>query len=401
MYGRLPLLAGLCMACYGSISGCAKGPAPSTVTAQPALFIATDPRRVQSVTMSFAQRYITAMADIYDRMQLTATTPEARLMAQRMKILSGTGAMGNAVDPQPVAGLMDMAIMVRLNRQIAEDPWVAREFGPEAAEALVAVLQRQEQDIWAIAASHVSPERIDELDQLVKRWRDEHPDQRYISGARLADFPESARSGGDSVFVLINLDPFHGLDPAVKEVSETRVMAERLFFYLRHMPMLMSWQADTLFDQMVADPEMTKLFGNAATIAGSSKTFTDASAQFSKSSSEVAQSVERFRLQLPDQQRQLVSDLGDLIARQREGAVGQATTQVSLHREMTIQQLATSIAEQQELMTRNLQLISERSIDHTYQAARSLMLITVGTVLLAFVLYRRLLAPRPERKGNP
>lgn len=341
------------------------------------------------------------MADIYDRMQLTATTPEARLMAQRMKILSGTGAMGNAVDPQPVAGLMDMAIMVRLNRQIAEDPWVAREFGPEAAEALVAVLQRQEQDIWAIAASHVSPERIDELDQLVKRWRDEHPDQRYISGARLADFPESARSGGDSVFVLINLDPFHGLDPAVKEVSETRVMAERLFFYLRHMPMLMSWQADTLFDQMVADPEMTKLFGNAATIAGSSKTFTDASAQFSKSSSEVAQSVERFRLQLPDQQRQLVSDLGDLIARQREGAVGQATTQVSLHREMTIQQLATSIAEQQELMTRNLQLISERSIDHTYQAARSLMLITVGTVLLAFVLYRRLLAPRPERKGNP
>jgi len=327
------------------------------------------------------------------------------------------GAMGNAVDPNPVAGLMDMAIMVTLTHQIARDKWPAEMFGQETADAIAAALEIQEADIWRVAGAYLTPAQIAELRQLAARWRAEHPQQRYIAGARLADFPESRSGGGAAagavgvagaaagaaqqiaggVFELVSLDPFHGLDPAVKEIAESRVLAERLFFYLRHMPVLMTWQGDVLFDQMLAQPQMTRLFADTTTVAGSTTRFSDATSRFSDASTALAQTVEKFRLEIPDQQAKLVAQLDDLVARQRDGALRQATTQVSIERDATIQQLNATITAQQDLMTKNLQTVTDQSIDRLYQRTRSLVLITVGAIVLAFILYRRFAAPRTQR----
>jgi hypothetical protein len=81
------------------------------------------------------------MADGYDRAQRAAKDPQGHIMAQRLKILAGTGAMANAVDPNPLVGLMDMALMVTLTRQIAQDPWAGEVFGPESARAILATLK--------------------------------------------------------------------------------------------------------------------------------------------------------------------------------------------------------------------------------------------------------------------
>ena len=377
-----------------------------------------DPQRIQAENMNFADRYVAAMAEEYDRAKLAAKTPQAAIMAQRLKILAGAGAMGNACDPNPVVGLMDMAMMATLTYEIAREKWAVEMFGPETADAIVAALKIQQADAWRTAGYYLTPAQIEELHQLTVRWRAAHPEQRYVAGARLADFPE-ARSGGGGggsdggvvggiaggaaqvaggVFGLVSLDPFHGLDPAVKEVAESRVLAERLFFYLRHTPVMMTWQADTLFDQMLAQPQMTKLFADTTTVAGSTTRFTEATSRFSDASNSVAQSVEKFRLQLPDQQTKLVAELNDLIARQRDGALREATTQVSAQRDAAIQQLGATVTAQQDLMTRNLQTVTDQSIDRAYQRARALVLITVGAILAAVILYKLFAAARSQSK---
>ena len=397
MNGRFRFsFAHLCLACVTAaigVGGCTHGRQ------------APDPRLIQAATMNFADRYVAAMADEYDRAGTAAKTPEAMIMAQRMKILAGTVAMGNAVDPNPLAGLMDMAVFVTLTHEIARDPWVAEMFGQERADAIVATLKAQDADIWRTAGLYLAPAQVQELRDLVTRWRAEHPDQRYATGVRLADLLESRGGGGNnpvqqlagSVFGLVTLDPFRGLDPAVKEVTETRVMAERLFFYLRHSPILMTWQVDSLFDQMLAQPQMTQMFTDTTTVAGSTTRFSDATSRFSDASNELAQTVEKFRLQLPEQQATLVAELNDLVARQRDGALQQATTQIAVQRDATIQQLGATVAAQQDLMTRNLQTVTDQSIDRLYLRTRSLVLITVGSIFLAFILYRLIAGMRRER----
>ena len=108
--------------------------------------------------------------------------------------------------------------------------------------------------------------------------------------------------------------------------------------------------------------------------------------------------MEHFRAQLPDQQTKLVAELNDVIARQRDGALLQATTQVSVQRDAAIKQLTASVGAQQDLMTQNLQNVTDASIDRLYQRLRSLVLITVGSILLAFFIYRRFIAQRPDKR---
>jgi hypothetical protein len=407
-----PRVLGLivCLHCVAAVAGgCARESAPlvTSLSNDPSPR-SVDPQHIQAATMSFADRYLAAMADAYERARIAAPTPQAALAAQRLKILAGIGATGNAVDPNPVVGLMDMAVMVTLTRQITQDPWARATFGKESADAVAATLEVQEADVWRIADSYFSHEQIGELHHLAARWRSEHPDQRYVAGARLADFPESKAGGGGgfaqpiagSIFGLVTLDPFHGLDPAVKEVAQSRVLAERLFFYLRHTPVLMSWQADALFGQMLAEPQVTRLFTDVTTISGSTTRFSDATDRFSDASSRIATSVEKFRLQLPEQQARLVGQLDELLARQRDGALKQATTQVSIERDATIEQLNTSVAAQRAAMAGNLQSLSDQSIDRVYQRVRALVLITVGSVLTALLLYRWLVTRSWQTKAD-
>ena len=403
---RAELVLWLCLACMAG--GCAKGQSPANARSQEVPLRKLQPQEITGTLTSFSDQYLMAMAETYDRAQQAATTSQARIEARRLKLLAATGAISNAVDPNPLVGLMDMAMMVTLTRQIAQEPWSAEMFGKEPAAEIVAVLEIQEANIWKLTASYLSQAQIDELHQLAARWRQAHPEQRYVAGARLAYFPEAKGGGGGlgggalaiagSVFGLVTLDPFHGLDPAVKEVAESRVMAERMFFYIRHLPVLASWQTDQLFNQMLADPQMVQLFADTTTVAGSTTRFTDATSRFSQASSRLADTVEHFRAQLPDQQTKLVAELNDVIARQRDGALQQATTQVSVQRDAAIQQLNASVGAQQDLMTRNLQNVTDASIDRLYQRSRSLVLITVGSILLAFFIYRRFIASRSDKR---
>ena len=48
-----------------------------------------------------------------------------------------------------------------------------------------------------------------------------------------------ADTKGDSVFSLFQVDPLSGLDPAVREIAQTRLFAERALFVAQKMPMLL------------------------------------------------------------------------------------------------------------------------------------------------------------------
>jgi hypothetical protein len=358
--------------------------------------------------MGFADRYMSAMADAYDKVKASAPSPEGALKAQEGKVQAALGVLGNAVNPNPIAGLMDSAILVTLTRLSTEDPWAVEAFGPEGVETILAALKTQEADIWRVVGSYLDPAQIEELHQLVAQWRREHPGQQYLAGVRLASFPQANRSSSpnfglaNSVFGILRLDPFAGLDPAVRQVEESRILGERVFFYMRHTSFLVSWQAQALYMKMLEAPQIKQALADTTRFTDNTTGFTDSTRIFADASNRISESVEKFRVEIPTQRAALVAELNELVARQRdeilkqtsadisvqrEAALKQAAQEVAAERDAAIKQLNAAVVKQQDLMAQNLQQVMDHSIDRLYFRARSLMYVAVGGLIAAVLLY--------------
>jgi hypothetical protein len=59
------------------------------------------------------------------------------------------------------------------------------------------------------------------------------------------------------VFAVVGLDPTAGLDPAVREVTRTRLFAERVLFVTERLPFLLRWQTEALAQDVFRQTEVT------------------------------------------------------------------------------------------------------------------------------------------------
>lgn len=389
----------------------------------------SDLEMCQSAASEFSGRFITSMADVYDRVYETAISPQAALMARRAKLQAAHGVLGAAANPNPIAAMMDMAVLVTLIHESSKDPLATELFGPQAVAMMGEVLARHEDEIWKLISRQLTAPQVAELREVIATWRRENPGQRYVAGVRLAQLPQASRPGslGDSIaqsiFSIIRLDPFAGLDPAIREVEESRALAERMFSYARHLPSLTAWQAEASVLQMLATPQATQVLANADQFSNSTKGFVEASDKFARATRDTAATIEQFRAQLPVQQATLIDQLNELVARQREDALTQAFCeiasqrealiidsskqlairgeallkqagdQVTAEREAAIKQLDAAITAQQSLLATSIDRFSTDAIDHLFRRGLTLVLVAAASGA-ALIILHRVLRPR-------
>jgi hypothetical protein len=97
-----------------------------------------------------------------------------------------------AATPYPGAALLDMLVLVTLNRMVWEEYWVPKVYGQLAAD-MVTMLRKLEGDIWALAAEVLTPTQRQELRDVLRAWRDKYPDKIGVSFIRFSDFGELGR----------------------------------------------------------------------------------------------------------------------------------------------------------------------------------------------------------------
>src|SRR5689334_1251772 len=61
---------------------------------------------------------------------------------------------------------------------------------------------------------------------------------------------------------LIGIEPLRGLDPAVREIAQTRQLAQRSIYYAQRVPGLLDMQIERLTYQLVLMPESRRLLGD-------------------------------------------------------------------------------------------------------------------------------------------
>jgi hypothetical protein len=291
---------------------------------------------IQSQVMGFSDTYSAYIRQAVAQVMTGDVTPQQRANAHRSLLNSIYGAITIASSPNAVIAVMDMAVLVTLERMVIEDHYLER-LGDQILPVLV-FLQTAEAEIWAMVSQVLWPEQEQELRDIIAQWRADHPDQQVTNSIRLSELGQYRRqireTGGkqrSSVFSFFYVDPLANLDPAMREIQRTRELTERVFFFCERVPVLVYWMSRSLYYDLAAAAEMQQLMSDATRTADVS---------------------ERFAVE--------IEGFPDVIARERDAAITQMAENITVEREAAIDQFMAGIADERRAFMDDLQAEEER-----------------------------------------
>ena len=233
-----------------------------------------DPVEVQQRLLRFSDQFLVRMIIGIDKLR-HGTNALAPAEGLYWKTAIGTKTCAIASGPNGLADLFDMTVYVSVVRSAIEGHWQPKIFG-ESAQPMLESCRDCETNIWMLAASVLKPQQQAELRAAVEAWCRENPTWESMMAAHSSGFTslvaESSKvdtSSRSSVFSLLMLDPLTGLDPATREIAQTRLFAERALYVAQWMPTLLRWQTELLGLNVVAMPEVQQFVTNSTQIAAS------------------------------------------------------------------------------------------------------------------------------------
>jgi hypothetical protein len=239
---------------------------------------AVDPVEVQQNLLRFADEFSTRMTIGVDKLQ-RGTNAMDRAEVLRWKIAISTETCSVASGPNALANLLDMTVLVTVTRMALEEHWQPKVFG-ESALPMLESCRRAETEIWRLAGTVLRPEQQAELRQAVAVWHETNPLPESVLAARALGFATQVAKAGkteankpESVFGLLRVDPLAGMDPAVREIAQTRMFAERALFVTQKMPTLVRWQTELFSISAASVPEVQQVVSNSTQIAASVERF--------------------------------------------------------------------------------------------------------------------------------
>jgi hypothetical protein len=227
-----------------------------------------DPAVLQGELLRYCDDFFGRTSTSLDEYARRVGTTSAQEQATKWKVALGASALGIATGANPLANLVDFLGLATLTRAIVEREAAAIE--PRGAMGLWLENTRAlETNAWRIAQGVLSESQQGEFRAAISQWLTENGSVGYGFFSRPQDFAmelrrskEKTRQPG-SVFSLVGLDPTAGLDPAVREVTRTRLFAERALFALERMPFLLRWQSELLAGDFLRQGEITNALASA------------------------------------------------------------------------------------------------------------------------------------------
>jgi hypothetical protein len=223
-------------------------------------------QELQLKVMRFADDYTGRISDPIAKLDLQSTPPEVRLRAHNWRVSQATAAYTIASGANPTINALDMVVLATLSRMVVEDR-LLEDYG-ERARVLLDAHRHLEQQSWSLVDGVLNAEQAKEVRAAIDRWRAENQTTRSVAQVRFADFAALELRRGkeqqesNSLFGFIGLDPLSNLDPAVRELEQTRQLAERTIYYLQRAPSLLDMEIERLVYQLAAMPEAERTLAN-------------------------------------------------------------------------------------------------------------------------------------------
>jgi hypothetical protein len=272
--------------------------------------------QLQRFTDDFLARTGQALDDVAHRLG----TDAGRAEVLRLKLVSGSSLLSVVSGPNPSANLLDLVSVTVITRMSVQDYWMKTTNGAAFRPWLDAT-RVLETNVWTLAARFLQPAQVEELRQGITQWYARAPDVRTAFFARPQEFASMVRTtkekgaGTSSVFGLVNLDPTAGLDPAVREVTRTRLFAERAMFTMQRMPFLLRLQTELLAHELTAQPAFQLALTNTTQLS-------DSAERISRAAESISQSVSQLPDRLSTERKEILATLDVQESKLRELVAG-------------------------------------------------------------------------------
>lgn len=243
---------------------------------------AADPVVIQQNVQRFADEFSAKLNLGIEKLQRHGQ-PLAPADVLRWKIAIGTDICAIASGPNAVANLLDLIVLASVTREAVEEN--AQVYG-DSVQSLLADCRSAETEAWRLAATVLTEKQQAELRDAIAAWRRQNPHAENILAARAVSFAtqlapkeEATREKPGSVFGLLRLDPLAGLDPATREIAQSRLLAERALYVTQKMPQLLRWQLELLSTNTLASPAVQQLVANTTQLTAAVERVSQVTAQ--------------------------------------------------------------------------------------------------------------------------
>ncbi len=245
-----------------------------------------------------------------------------------------------ATGPSPILCQLDFVVLATLSRMVVEDTLV--ELDGDVLSEIPAVYRKLEQEAWTNAAAILTAQQLEELKVLIADWRAQNPKVSLVGFVHFAEFAQAAgwqpqaQAASGSLFGLLGLDPLAGLDPAVRQIEQTRLLAERVIFYMQRVPYLVDLQTERVIAQATLAPEVERANASLERASRAMLQFADVTARlpadFARERDELLRQLSGEMLRQEAELRELLAQLQTTLAAGSDTAAAVDTAVVSLDR---------------------------------------------------------------------
>jgi hypothetical protein len=212
-------------------------------------------------------------------------TPISQIEVQTLKISYATTILALVTGPNALTNLLDLIVLITRSRMMVEAYWLPEVYG-ETARPFLDTCREAETQLWQVATSFLTAAQQEELRQTIHTLHQQDRNSRTLLPAQVLNFvTEGAkvsykrRSEPSSVFSLLMLDPLSGLDPATRELAETRLFGERVLFIAHWMPNLLRWEMELFTLKTVELPQLQQVLTASTQLAAAADRFSLVAAQ--------------------------------------------------------------------------------------------------------------------------
>ena len=233
-----------------------------------------DPVIVQQAVLRFADQFSTRM--ILGAESLSEgdhALQAARVLRWKIALVSSANSIASG--PNAVVSLLDMTVFVTATRIAFEEYWQPQVFG-DTGLVMLDACRSSEEAIWELVGAVLHQEQQTELRRAIADWArlTSRPEDMLAARApglasQMASVIKADPAKSGSVFSMLMIDPLSSLDPATREIAQTRLFAERALFVAQKMPLLLRWQTELLSLNAVDMPAVRQMVTNSTQIAAS------------------------------------------------------------------------------------------------------------------------------------
>jgi hypothetical protein len=235
---------------------------------------------------SLADRFIGSEAHAYESLEAGSSDEKVRAWARTTKIGQALAAMAIATGPNPYENAVDLVVMISLKRAEIEANEARTLLSPQEAAPLIESYKRDEAMAWDLVRHSLAPAHEQELRETIAQFLRENPDLRNAGFVRFTDLARlylaqaTKHSPGGNLLSLLFLDPLAGLDPATRELRQTRLLLERTAYVLQRLPLIVQWQAHQAGADLLDLPQSQRVVQATTRFAAATDRFADAAAGY-------------------------------------------------------------------------------------------------------------------------